>query len=64
MRALYSSTSFINVLRYNIVLLGTAIICAEHHYTQTNTNNVNKTYALLQKTGSKDKPKVVFMQKS
>ena len=24
------------------------------HYTQTNTNNVNKTWALLQTTGGKD----------
>jgi hypothetical protein len=28
-------------------------ICVGHHYTQTNTNNVNKTRALLQTTGSK-----------
>ena len=28
-------------------------ICVEHHYTQTNTNNVNKTWA-LQITGGKD----------
>ena len=28
-------------------------ICVEHHYTQTNTNNVNKTWA-LQTTGGKD----------
>jgi len=26
-------------------------ICVGHHYTQTNTNNVNKTWALLQTTG-------------
>ena len=26
------------------------------HYTQTNTKNVNKTWALLQTTGSKDEP--------
>jgi hypothetical protein len=25
-----------------------------HHYTQTNTNNVNKTRALLKTTGGKD----------
>jgi hypothetical protein len=24
------------------------IICVGHHYAQTNTNNVNKTWALLQ----------------
>ena len=28
------------------------------HYTQTNTNNVNKTRALLQTTGVKDEPNV------
>jgi hypothetical protein len=27
-----------------------------HHYTQTNTNNVNKTWALLQTTGGKNEP--------
>jgi hypothetical protein len=26
-------------------------ICAEHHYAQTNTTNVNKTRSLLQTTG-------------
>ena len=31
-------------------------ICVGHHYTQTNTNNVNKTWALLQTTGGKDEP--------
>jgi hypothetical protein len=35
-----------------------------HHYTQTNTNNVNKTLALLQTTGGKDKPNIIFMWKS
>jgi len=35
-----------------------------HHYTQTNINNINKTWALLQTTGGKDEPKIVFMQKS
>jgi hypothetical protein len=39
-------------------------LCIGHHYTQTNTNNVNKTWALLQTTGGKDKPNIVFMQKS
>jgi len=29
-------------------------ICVGHHYTQANTNNVNKTRALLQTTGCKD----------
>jgi hypothetical protein len=28
--------------------------CVGHHYTQANTNNVNKTFALLQPTGGKD----------
>jgi hypothetical protein len=35
-----------------------------HHYTQTNTNNVNKTCLLLQTTGGKDEPNIVFMRKS
>jgi hypothetical protein len=30
-----------------------------HHYTQTNTNNVNKTWALIQTTWSKDEPKLL-----
>ena len=29
-------------------------ICVRHNCTQTNTNNVNKTRALLQTTGGKD----------
>ena len=32
--------------------------------TQTNTNNVNKKWALVQTTGGKDEPKIVFMRKS
>ena len=32
-----------------------------HHYMQTKTNNVNKTCTLLQTTGSKDDPNIVFM---
>jgi len=31
-------------------------ICVGHHYVQTNTNNVNKTWTLLQTTGGKDEP--------
>ena len=34
-------------------------ICVGHHYTQTNTNNVNKTCALLQTTGGKDEPNML-----
>ena len=34
-------------------------ICVGHHYTQANTNNVNKTCALLQTTGGKDELKIV-----
>jgi hypothetical protein len=30
------------------------------HYTQTCTNNVNKTCALLQTTGGKDEPNIVL----
>jgi hypothetical protein len=29
-------------------------LCVGHHYTQTYTNNVNKTWALLQTTVRKD----------
>ena len=29
-------------------------ICVGHHITQTNTNNVNKAWVLLQTTGGKD----------
>jgi hypothetical protein len=39
-------------------------ICVGHHYTQTNTNSVNKTRALLQTTGGKGEPSIVFMRKS
>jgi len=35
-------------------------ICVGHHYTQTNTNDVNNTRALLQTTGGKDEPNFVF----
>ena len=36
-------------------------ICVGHHYAQTNTNNLNKTWGLLQTTGGKDEPKIAFM---
>ena len=38
---------------YNTIFLG-------YHYTQTNTNNINKTWGLLQATGGKDEPNIVF----
>ncbi len=34
-------------------------ICVGHHYVQANTNNVNRTVALLQTTGGNDEPKIV-----
>ena len=34
-----------------------------HHYSQANTNNVNKTRVLLQTTGRKDEPNIIFMRK-
>ena len=37
-------------------------IWVEHHYAQTNTNNVNKTCALLQTNGGKDEPNIVVMR--
>jgi phage-related protein len=39
-------------------------ICVGHHYEQTNTNNLNKTLALLQTTGGKDEQNIVFLRKS
>ena len=41
-------------------------ICVGHHYAQTNTNNVNETWSLLQTTGGKGKDElsIVFMRKS
>ena len=38
-------------------------ICVGHHYAQAKANNVNKTSALLQTTGGKDEPNIVFMRK-
>ena len=35
-------------------------ICVGHHYTQTNTNNVNKTWALLQTTGGTEELNIVL----
>ena len=34
-----------------------------HHYMQRNTNNVNKTWALLQTIGGKDELNIVFYAK-
>ena len=39
-------------------------ICVGHRYMQVNKNNINKTGALLQTTGGKDKLSIVIMQKS
>ena len=39
-------------------------ICIAHHYTPENTNNVNKAWVLLQTTGGKDEPNIVFMRNS
>ena len=39
-------------------------ICAGHHYTQANTNNVTEAWALLQTAGGKDEPDIVFVRKS
>ena len=38
-------------------------MCVGHYYPQTNTDNVNKTWAFLQ-TGGKDEPTIVCMRKS
>ena len=39
--------------KHNIIYVG-------YYYTQTNTNNVNKTWTLLQTTRGKDEPNIVF----
>ena len=39
-------------------------ICVGYHYAQTNTNNVNNTWALRQTTGGIDEPNIFFMRKS
>ena len=39
-------------------------MCVGHYYPQANTNNVNKTWILLQTTGGKDEPNIVCMRKS
>ena len=39
-------------------------ICVGHHYSQTNTNDINKIGALLQTTGGKGELNIIFMQKS
>jgi len=46
-------------VKHNTIYVG-------HHYTQTNTNNVNKTWVLLQTAGGKRKhePNIVCMWKS
>ena len=38
-------------------------ICVRYHYAQTNTDNVNKTRAILHWTGGKDEPNIVFYAK-
>ena len=37
-------------------------ICVRNHYAQTNTNNVNKTWALLETIGQKKRNEHRFMQ--
>ena len=36
-------------------------ICVGHLYTQTYSNKVNKTRALLQTAGGKDEPNIIFI---
>ena len=38
--------------------------CVAHHHAQTNTNNVNKTWALIQTTEGKDEANILSMRKS
>ena len=42
----------------------TNTMCVGHHNPQANTNNVNKTWALLKTTGGKDEPTIDCMPKS
>jgi hypothetical protein len=35
-----------------------------HHNVQINTNNINKTWTLLQPIGGKNEPNIVLMRKS
>jgi hypothetical protein len=35
-------------------------IYVRHHYMQTNTNNINTTWAILQTTGDKDEQNLDF----
>ena len=46
-----------NTIQYNTIFVG-------HHYGQANTINVNKTRSLLQTTGGKNEPNIVFMPTS
>ena len=39
-------------------------ICVGHRYAQASTNNVNKTWALLQTNGGKDHPIIIFISGS
>jgi hypothetical protein len=34
-------------------------ICVGHHYAEASTNNVNKTWALIETIGGKDEPNIV-----
>jgi hypothetical protein len=40
------------------------IKCVGHHYAQTNTKSVNKTFTLPQTTGGKDDPNIVLCSPS
>ena len=42
----------------------TNTICIGHHYTETNTNNVNKISALPKTTVGKDEPNIVCIRQS
>ena len=39
-------------------------ICVWHYYTQTNTNDIIKTWIILQTIPVKDEPNIVFIRKS
>ena len=39
-------------------------ICIGYHYTQINTNNVNKTWAFIQTAGGNEEPNIAYMRRS
>jgi hypothetical protein len=59
---------FLIAIRYSLTFVvyitESNTICVGHHYTQANTNNVDKTLSPPTATGGKDEQKIVCMRKS